>query len=95
MSIQDKVHTEGYLPNLNEEYRDILEKFKKKVKDWTQERPNILEYTKDYDGDDAILLRFLRAREFDLDKSFELITEALEWRTNFGGKGVNHLDPNE
>ncbi|KAG8732700.1 cytosolic factor, phosphatidylinositol/phosphatidylcholine transfer protein [Ceratobasidium sp. 423] len=43
--------------------------------------------------DDSILLRFLRARKFDLAKSRKMIIECEEWRKNFGVDDiVNNFD---
>ena len=39
--------------------------------------------------DDAYLLRFLRARKFDLDKSTEMFTKFLQWRKDFGTDEIN------
>lgn len=42
-------------------------------------------------NNDAMLLRFLRARNFDLDKAFEMMVETLKFRTSFQNKGVEAI----
>lgn len=48
---------------------------------------------------DNIYLRFLRARKFDVDAAFNMLTETLKFRTSFQDKGVDALTvedvPNE
>ena len=35
-------------------------------------------------ADDACLLRYLRARDYDLDKAEKLLRDTLEWRQSYG-----------
>lgn len=42
----------------------------------------------DGEPEDRIYLRFLRARKFKLDDSFNLMFDCLKWRRDFHGKGV-------
>ena len=41
---------------------------------------------------EATLLRFLRAREYDLEQSYNMLVECLKWRTSFQGNGVQNLN---
>eukprot|EP01103_Thecamoeba_quadrilineata_P002223 TRINITY_DN12217_c0_g1_i1.p1 TRINITY_DN12217_c0_g1~~TRINITY_DN12217_c0_g1_i1.p1 ORF type:complete len:259 (-),score=43.14 TRINITY_DN12217_c0_g1_i1:112-861(-) len=42
---------------------------------------------------EATVLRFLRARDFDVDVSFKMLADCLEWRVNFQGIGVRNIKP--
>ncbi|XP_072043618.1 SEC14-like protein 2 [Amphiura filiformis] len=59
----------GRLGDLSKEQKEALKKFKVVLKDVLQER-----------HDDKLLLRFLRAREFDLEKSELMFREDVDWR---------------
>lgn len=68
----------GRLGNLSQKEQGILEIFRTDLSSdpnfpWTPAR-----------HDDATLLRFLRARKFDLAKSKEMIHAAEKWRKDFG-----------
>jgi len=66
----------GRVGNLTIPQQHTLEKFKKELQDegyFVPER-----------HDDATLLRFLRARKFDLVKAKEMIISAEQWRKDFG-----------
>ncbi|KAH9483135.1 Sec14 cytosolic factor [Psilocybe cubensis] len=66
----------GRLGNLTMVQLHTLEKFKKELKEeghFVEERM-----------DDATLLRFLRARKFDLVKAKEMLLAAEQWRKEFG-----------
>ncbi|KAL0949839.1 hypothetical protein HGRIS_009873 [Hohenbuehelia grisea] len=66
----------GRLGNLSVVQQHALEKFKKELQDEGKFVPERM--------DDALLLRFLRARKFDLPKSKEMILNAEQWRKDFG-----------
>ncbi|XP_072044042.1 SEC14-like protein 2 [Amphiura filiformis] len=59
----------GRLGDLSKEQKEALKKFKVVLKDVLQER-----------HDDKLLLRFLRARDFDLEKSELMFREDVDWR---------------
>ncbi|GBE79014.1 Sec14 cytosolic factor [Sparassis crispa] len=66
----------GRLGNLTVGQQHILDKFRKELQDegvFVPERMN-----------DAMLLRFLRARKFDLAKAKAMIIACEEWRKDFG-----------
>jgi hypothetical protein len=64
----------GYTSNLTDEQKVILAQFREKLTE--------LEFTSRID--DASLLRFLRARKFDLEKATEMFVNCEKWRTDFG-----------
>jgi len=66
----------GHVGHLNPEQQHILDKFRTELQQtgvFVPER-----------HDDATLLRFLRARKFDLAKSTAMITSCEQWRKEFG-----------
>lgn len=66
----------GRVGNLTAEQQEILDQFRQALKDdghFVPER-----------HDDATLLRFLRARKFDLQRSLLMIIAAEKWRKDFG-----------
>lgn len=70
----------GRLGNLTVVQLHTLEKLKKELRDeghFVEERM-----------DDAMLLRFLRARKFDLVKSKEMLLAAEKWRKDFGVEDI-------
>jgi len=71
-----KVEDTGYLGSLSEKQNDTLVKFKEEVK--TENKK-----TWHYDisqFDDYDYLRFLRARKFDLAKTFKMFDKYIKWR---------------
>ncbi|KAH6928363.1 hypothetical protein HPB50_014953 [Hyalomma asiaticum] len=62
----------GYLQDLDERQRTALEQFREAVAD--VRRPQ---------DTDANLLRWLRAREFDLDRAEQMFRQHLEWRKQY------------
>ncbi|KAF9475194.1 hypothetical protein BDN70DRAFT_841281 [Pholiota conissans] len=71
----------GRLGNLTHAQSEILERFKKELKEegyFVEERM-----------DDAMLLRFLRARKFDLAKTKLMFINAEEWRKDFAVDELN------
>ena len=66
-----------FINDMNSTQKETLEKFKKKIVD-----ENLGIDLSVYD--DPYLLRFLRARKFDLDKTWLMFTQFLNWRKEFG-----------
>lgn len=66
----------GTLEDLSAEQKQALDTFREtiKAKDYYNEKRH----------DDRGLLRFLRARKFDLQKSEEMLDAAEKWRKEFG-----------
>jgi len=81
----------GRLGNLTPEQLKTLEQFRKELTDENWIVPER--------HDDATLLRFLRARKFDLVKAKEMFIAAEKWRKEFGVddivKSVGHRYPSE
>ncbi|EAL60615.1 cellular retinaldehyde-binding/triple function domain-containing protein [Dictyostelium discoideum AX4] len=77
--------------NLSEKQINIFKQFKEKVwKDGNEKSTNtgfgeISEKEREWleDGGDMLLLRYLRARDYDLSLSFNLLKNTLEWRSKY------------
>ncbi|XP_074643835.1 SEC14-like protein 2 [Tubulanus polymorphus] len=69
----------GRVGNLNQKQEQILEKFREDVKDILRE---------DQIRDDHFLLKWLRARDFDLKKSEKMIRHSMEWRRQIGADTI-------
>lgn len=63
----------GTVGDLSEDQEKVLEEFKLRIK-----KENI---TTDPRFDDYYLLKFCRARKFDLEKTVEMFTNFINWRT--------------
>jgi len=66
--------------NLTEEQLDILDAFKTRVEKYEKQ---LSEKEKEYFLDDMCLLRYLRARDYHIDKSYKMIIDTIEWRRQF------------
>jgi hypothetical protein len=75
-------HNKRYLSNLTNEQSSTLSNFKNKLLEYDP-LINFNLY------DDSYLLRFLRARKFDLEKTFEMFIKFLKWRTEFGTEEID------
>jgi hypothetical protein len=69
----DNPKASGFYDELNKEQYDALQKWKTQLKDG-----NIIDNFEIYD--DLFLLRFLRARKFDLEKTMAMFKKFLQWR---------------
>jgi len=89
----------GHVGNLNESQQTALTELKERIQQFLKENPRLqptvdnLEKRNKMVGehDDVNYLRFLRARNFNVNASFNLLSEALKWRTDFHGIGVDHI----
>ncbi len=68
--------TKGRLEHLTPEQQESLETFKVKLKELGLYEPE--------KHNDQLLLRFLRARQFHLQKAIEMWTKFQHWRKEFG-----------
>ncbi|KAI6122494.1 CRAL-TRIO domain-containing protein [Pisolithus croceorrhizus] len=78
-------HMTSSIP-LTRQQEDILEQFRRQV---FQE--DILREGDSIGTDDLALLRFLRARKFDLNEAKKMIKDAQHWRRTVAGVGVDEL----
>lgn len=77
----------GYVGNLSTRQNDVLCNFRVAI-----DRENLLTPCDTLGTDDPTLLRFLRARSFQLDKSLVMLREAVKWRANaFKGASIDEL----
>lgn len=72
--ISEPTDQTGYTSNLTDEQKQTLQQFREKVTEL-----KYIERT-----DDATLLRFLRARKFDLAKALEMYEKCEKWRVEYG-----------
>ena len=73
----------GFYDELNQEQFDNLQKWKEQLKN-----NNIIDNFEIYD--DLFLLRFLRARKFDLEKTMEMFKKFLQWRIDMKVEEINN-----
>lgn len=73
----------GYLGDCSDAQLETLDKFRAKAKALGCANPPY---------DDAYLLRFLRARKFDLEKSLEMFTKYINWRAEKKVDDIYHMD---
>jgi len=78
----------GHVGDLNEEQEDALVELKEKIDNL--ENTELRDYAHNF-CDDIVYLRFLRARKFNVDAAYEMLTEALRFRTSFQDKGVEAI----
>eukprot|EP00344_Euplotes_crassus_P011290 CAMPEP_0196997842 /NCGR_PEP_ID=MMETSP1380-20130617/3358_1 /TAXON_ID=5936 /ORGANISM="Euplotes crassus, Strain CT5" /LENGTH=343 /DNA_ID=CAMNT_0042414205 /DNA_START=12 /DNA_END=1039 /DNA_ORIENTATION=- len=71
-SSKKKEEHSGFMDDMSEEQQQTLEEFKKVIAEES--------LTEDPRYDDYYLLRFLRARKFDIEKTMEMFKKFLEWR---------------
>jgi len=62
----------GTLENLNDQQKKVFEEFKALLKEKNE--------FKEEEHNDYLLLRFLRARDFDLNKTYEMFSNCEKWR---------------
>lgn len=88
--IEDQQSQEGYANNLTTEQSEALEALRSAISDvscWEADQPDL-----PFALDDALLLRFLRKRQFNLKKSEELLRQHLEWREKVRPQAIKPKD---
>lgn len=91
----------GYVGCLSTEQCEKLETFRRLVfdellvspsvaayKTLSEQQPLCQSYRERYRSNDRMLLRFLRARKFDLDKASKFLVDYFEWRATFGADSI-------
>jgi hypothetical protein len=78
----DNPKASGFYDELNKEQYDALQKWKTQLKDG-----NIIDNFEIYD--DLFLLRFLRARKFDIEKTMAMFKKFLQWRIDMKVEEIN------
>ncbi|KAI8801066.1 CRAL-TRIO domain-containing protein [Cladochytrium replicatum] len=78
-----KLDLPGRLETLTEEQQDILEEFKEELK-----ADDLFDPSR---HDNHLLLRFLRARKFNVLNAKLMFSDYIKWRKEFGGIGVDRL----
>jgi len=80
----------GFVGNLSEQQQAVLDEVKKRLDNL---EGKLKECSKLVLVDDAIILRFLRARKFDVNQSYDMLVNMLKFRTEFQEIGVAAIDP--
>jgi hypothetical protein len=86
--LNDNPEASGFIHDLNKKQNEILIKFRERLA-----KEKIVEDFSYYD--DLYLLRFLRARKFDIDKSFLMISDFFKWRQKERVDEAEHFDYHE
>eukprot|EP01124_Arcella_intermedia_P009159 TRINITY_DN1593_c0_g1_i1.p1 TRINITY_DN1593_c0_g1~~TRINITY_DN1593_c0_g1_i1.p1 ORF type:complete len:304 (+),score=52.26 TRINITY_DN1593_c0_g1_i1:29-940(+) len=85
----------GYLGYLNSAQKQSLEQIKLYFdKNWFEYKDPLLDFQSEEDKD-SFLLRFLRARNFEIEKSITMMDICLEWRKNINIAPGNLHDPHK
>eukprot|EP01119_Soliformovum_irregulare_P002226 TRINITY_DN12512_c0_g1_i1.p1 TRINITY_DN12512_c0_g1~~TRINITY_DN12512_c0_g1_i1.p1 ORF type:complete len:299 (+),score=74.18 TRINITY_DN12512_c0_g1_i1:79-975(+) len=91
----------GYSGRLTPKQQEALDAAKVKITAWAEEdetrkaifleeKENILK--RGNETEDVLVLRFLRARNWNVDVASDLFTSTIIWRRDFQGIGVNNLN---
>jgi hypothetical protein len=80
----------GFVGNLSPQQQAALDEVKQKL---SKLEGKLAECSKKMLVDDAIILRFLRARKFDVDQSYDMLYNMLKFRLEFQQIGVDCLNP--
>jgi hypothetical protein len=78
----DDPKASGFYDQLNQSQYDALQKWKTELKD-----QKVIDNFEVYD--DLFLLRFLRARKFDLEKTMLMFKKFLQWRIDMKVEEIN------
>jgi len=82
----------GFVGSLSPEQQVALDKLKERLdKELEKELKDVFQNV--INGDDALILRFLRARKFHHDNSYEMLYNMLKFRVEFQNIGVSALTP--
>jgi hypothetical protein len=82
----------GYWGGLTDKEKDVLKSLHDKLKDRTFELEDLCLSALNWD---LILLRYLRANKFDVDKAYAHILKNVEWRKDNNIKELVSMDPDE
>jgi hypothetical protein len=85
LNLNNNPKATGFIHDLNKSQYETLLKFKEKLRN-----ENIIQDFTYYD--DLYMLRFLRARKFDLEKSFIMITDFFKWRAKENVDQAEHFE---
>eukprot|EP01122_Echinamoeba_exundans_P006138 TRINITY_DN1671_c0_g1_i2.p1 TRINITY_DN1671_c0_g1~~TRINITY_DN1671_c0_g1_i2.p1 ORF type:complete len:301 (-),score=39.25 TRINITY_DN1671_c0_g1_i2:150-1052(-) len=80
------------LVSLTKEQQECLEAFKKRAEELSRQYDADL---RTWAADTLCLLRYLRARNFNIEKSEKMLAESLKWRSEFGPHKINPDDVKE
>jgi len=74
-NVNDHIKATGFINDINSYQLNTLKRLKEKIL-----REKLLDDLSNHD--DITLLKFLRFKMFDLEKTFQMIAECIKWRTN-------------
>jgi hypothetical protein len=80
----------GYVGDLSGQQQMALDSVKQRL---NKLEGNLAQCSRKMLVDDAIILRFLRARKFDVDQSYDMLYNMLKFRLEFQQIGVDTLNP--
>jgi len=92
----EELNATGFPRNLTPQQSQSLQDFIEKLTTWKEENPEMALVEKKIsaskeDRSKTVYLKFLRARQFNLEESFKLYSSFLQWKYEFQGIGVNNI----
>eukprot|EP01101_Sappina_pedata_P003853 TRINITY_DN1564_c0_g1_i1.p1 TRINITY_DN1564_c0_g1~~TRINITY_DN1564_c0_g1_i1.p1 ORF type:complete len:204 (+),score=58.08 TRINITY_DN1564_c0_g1_i1:43-612(+) len=81
----------GFVGDLTPEQESALQEMKDRMSSFDQVQKDQFESDTSPNKVDRTILRFLRARDFNVDAAFPMLASCMTWRATFNGTGVKNI----